>query len=69
LGTKPAFSQQRDRPESGGADRDEQLEKSGILEQDKQRLAESRATDRAPTGADATRTHSENAKSDHHGNG
>ena len=36
MGSKSPFNQQRDRPESGGADRDENLEKSGVLERNKQ---------------------------------
>ena len=58
MGSKPSHAQPSNRPESGGADRDEQREKSGLLDRDKERFAESEAatktddieqvTDRAP---------------------
>jgi hypothetical protein len=41
MGSKPSNNFQSDRPESGGADRDENLEKSGLLERDKQQVAKS----------------------------
>ena len=41
MGSKPSKNFQSDRPESGGADRDENLEKSGLLERDKQQVARS----------------------------
>ena len=40
MGGKPSNSFQRDRPESGGADRDDIREKSGILEREKEQFAE-----------------------------
>ena len=43
MGSKPSNNFQSDRPESGGADRDEIREESGLLEKDKQRLAEREA--------------------------
>jgi len=39
MGSKSHHNMQRDRPESGGANRDENLEKSGILERNRQKLA------------------------------
>ncbi len=39
MGTKPSNNFQSDRPESGGADRDEQRENSGLLEREKQKFA------------------------------
>ena len=39
MGHKPSNSYQMNRPESGGADRDEQRENSGLLERDKQEFA------------------------------
>lgn len=42
MGSKPSNSFQSNRPESGGADRDERLEKSGILEREKQEFAASK---------------------------
>lgn len=41
MGSKPSNNFQSDRPESGGADHDEQREKSGLLERDKQEFAAS----------------------------
>jgi len=38
MGSKSHHNMQRDRPESGGANRDENLEKSGILERNRQKL-------------------------------
>ncbi|MDQ2664512.1 MAG: hypothetical protein M3Z05_00710 [Gemmatimonadota bacterium] len=40
MGGKPSNHMQSDRPESGGADKDMQLEKSGVLERDKAKFAE-----------------------------
>lgn len=39
MGGKPSNSMQSNRPESGGADKDERLEKSGILEREKNAFA------------------------------
>lgn len=39
MGGKPSNSMQSNRPESGGADKDEIQEKSGILERDKNKFA------------------------------
>ena len=39
MGGKPSNSMQSNRPESGGADKDERLEKSGILEREKNNFA------------------------------
>ena len=46
MGTKPSNNFQRDRPESGGADRDSERENSGLLDLDKQKLASDRAHER-----------------------
>ena len=43
MGSKPSHAQPSNRPESGGADRDEQREKSGLLDRDKERFSESEA--------------------------
>ena len=40
MGGKPSNNMQSDRPESGGADKDMQREKSGLLERDKEKFAE-----------------------------
>jgi hypothetical protein len=49
MGGKPSNSLQSDRPESGGADKDMQREKSGLLDRDKEKFAveeqEKRATE------------------------
>jgi hypothetical protein len=41
MGSKPPKNLQSDRPESGGANRDDSLEKSGLLERDEQQVAKS----------------------------
>ena len=45
MGSKPPSNFQRDRPESGGADRDENLENSGILELNKQAVTKSKSAE------------------------
>lgn len=45
MGTKPSNNFQSDRPESGGADRDGEREKSGLLEREKQKFASEKATE------------------------
>jgi hypothetical protein len=44
MGTKPSNNMQSNRPESGGADHDEQREKSGLLERDKAKYAAEQAS-------------------------
>ena len=39
MGAKPSNNLPSDRPESGGADRDMEREKSGLLERDKEKFA------------------------------
>jgi hypothetical protein len=46
MGSKPSHVMQSNRPESGGADRDERQEKSGLLEREKQELAKSEESKR-----------------------
>ena len=41
MGSKPSHQIPSNRPESGGADRDDIQEKSGLLEREKQELAQS----------------------------
>ena len=55
MGNKPSNNYQSNRPESGGADRKDEREKSGLQEREKQRFAAERAEERkeAPHG-DAT---------------
>jgi hypothetical protein len=45
MGSKPSSNFQRDRPESGGADRDENLENSGVLELNKQTVTKSKSAE------------------------
>lgn len=47
MGMKPSNNFQSDRPESGGADKDNQRENSGLLERDKARFAQDEAEKRA----------------------
>ena len=46
MGTKPSSNYQSDRPESGGADRDGEREKSGLLDKDKEKYASDMARKR-----------------------
>jgi hypothetical protein len=39
MGMKPSNNYQSDRPESGGADRDGEREKNGLLDRDKEKFA------------------------------
>jgi hypothetical protein len=49
MGNKPSNNYQSDRPESGGADRNDERESSGLLEREKQKFAaeEAEKTDTA----------------------
>jgi hypothetical protein len=47
MGNKPSNIFQMDRPESGGADRDEARENSGLLDRAKQEFAEGQKAKRA----------------------
>ena len=49
MGSKPSHAQPSNRPESGGTDPDEQREKSGLLDRDKERFAESEASKKTGT--------------------
>ncbi|HTK53871.1 MAG TPA: hypothetical protein VL308_18395 [Gemmatimonadaceae bacterium] len=55
MGSKPSHAQPSNRPESGGADPDEQREKSGLLDRDKERFAESEAAKRDAGKSEPTR--------------
>ena len=46
MGGKPSHAMQSNRPESGGADRDELQEKSGLLDREKQEFAKSEESKR-----------------------
>jgi len=55
MGSKPSHAIPSNRPESGGADRNERQEKSGLLEREKQELAkseESKREERRDEGSD-----------------
>ena len=43
MGSKHSDNLKSNRPESGGANKDERLEKSGVLERDKERFAATEA--------------------------
>ncbi len=43
MGGKPGSHFQSNRPESGGADKNDQFEKSGVLEREKEKFAEDQA--------------------------
>lgn len=43
MGSKPSHALPSNRPESGGADRDELREKSGLLDRDKEKFSKSEA--------------------------
>ncbi len=47
MGGKASTNMQSDRPESGGADKDMQREKSGLLELDKEKFAQEQVEKRA----------------------
>ena len=47
MGGKASNNMQSDRPESGGADKDMQREKSGLLERDKEKFAEKQVEKRS----------------------
>jgi hypothetical protein len=47
MGSKPSNIFQMDRPESGGADRKEEREASGLLDREKQKFAEAQMRKKA----------------------
>ena len=52
MGSKPSHAIPSNRPESGGADRNDLQEKSGLLEREKQELAKSEEAKRDPNRRD-----------------
>jgi hypothetical protein len=52
MGSKPSHAIPSNRPESGGADRNDLQEKSGLLEREKQELAKSEEAKRDPNRPD-----------------
>jgi len=55
MGSKPSHALPSNRPESGGTDRNDIREKSGLQERDKERLAQSDAGVREPGNAEPLR--------------
>jgi hypothetical protein len=52
MGSKPSHAMQSNRPESGGADHNDQQEKSGLLDREKQELAKSEESKRDASARD-----------------
>ena len=52
MGSKPSHAIPSNRPESGGADRNDLQEKSGLLEREKQEFAKSEEAKRDPSRRD-----------------
>ena len=63
MGGKASNNFQSNRPESGGADKDMQREKSGLLDRDKERFAAEEA-ERQATARAASEKRAENAVND-----
>lgn len=57
MGGKPSNNMQSDRPESGGADKDMQREKSGLLEREKEKFAEEQIEKRGDAPAQPSAEH------------
>jgi hypothetical protein len=60
MGGKPSNANESNRPESGGADKDMNREKSGILERDKQKFAQEESEERRSAQTDAEQSGSPN---------
>lgn len=54
MGSKPSHAMESNRPESGGADRDDLREKSGLLDREKEAFAKSEAQKRESRETRAT---------------
>jgi hypothetical protein len=52
MGSKSSHAMQSNRPESGGADHNDQQEKSGLLDREKQELAKSEESKRDASARD-----------------
>jgi hypothetical protein len=52
MGSKPSHALTSNRPESGGADKDERQEKSGLLDREKQEFAKSEESKRDASARD-----------------
>jgi hypothetical protein len=57
MGSKPSNNFQSDRPESGGADKDMQREKSGLLDIDKEKFAQEEVEKRAEAPEQTSEKH------------
>ena len=68
MGSKPSHAQPSNRPESGGTDRDDIREKSGLQERDKQEFARKEAEKR-DDAAERSRARHPDAASDDEDNG
>ena len=66
MGSKPSDAMQSNRPESGGADPEEQREKSGLLDRDKQAFAKSEATKRQTGESNADGDRPAGESGEHH---
>lgn len=57
MGSKPSNNFQSDRPESGGANKDMQREKSGLLDLDKEKFAEEQVEKRGDAPEQTSEKH------------
>ncbi len=64
MGSKPSNAFQMNRPESGGADRDEEREKSGLLEREKQEFAASQKATKEASAREISETTPEEPRPD-----
>ena len=55
MGQKSSHFFQANRPESGGANKDEQFEKSGLLDREKEKLGSARQEAKTPEGEEPER--------------
>jgi hypothetical protein len=62
MGMKPSNNYQSNRPESGGADRDNEREKSGLLERDKEKFAADRAAEQRNQSESGENANAESGK-------
>lgn len=64
MGSKPSNAFQMNRPESGGADRDEEREKSGLLEREKQEFAASQKATKEASAREISESTAEEPRPD-----
>ena len=65
MGSKPSNAFQMNRPESGGADRDELREKSGLLEREKQEFAASQKATKEASAREISETTADKLRPPH----